>query len=90
MPNVLVGLKKHQSRSNRSVVELAALAPPDTGAVGDGTTRAGSPIPDFLAAGAHAASAWGPGCSRGSSEWYVPSSNYFMISIASLLIIVVT
>ena len=50
-----MGLKKHQSRSNRSVVELAALAPPDTGAVGDGTTRAGGPIPDFLAAGAHAA-----------------------------------
>ncbi|RLN13579.1 hypothetical protein C2845_PM09G19420 [Panicum miliaceum] len=53
-------LRKHQSRSNRSVVEPAAHAPvadgatraggaPDTGAVGDGTTHAGGPIPDFLA-----------------------------------------
>jgi len=71
----LTGSKKHQSRSNRNVVEPAAHAPvtdgasrtgaaPDTGAVGDGTARAGGPIPEILAAGAHAASTWGAGYSK--------------------------
>ncbi|PUZ38159.1 hypothetical protein GQ55_9G174900 [Panicum hallii var. hallii] len=74
------GPKKHQSRSCRTVVESAALAPavdgaagadgaPDTSAAGGGAARASGPVAGFPASGATGAHAamWS-GSSRGSSE----------------------
>jgi hypothetical protein len=81
------GPKKHQSRSCRTVVESAALAPavdgaagadgaPETSAAVGGAARASGPVVGFPAAGATGAHpAMWSGSSRGSSEWYVPSSN---------------